>query len=187
MDELQLIEEIKNGNETAFRQLVEQYQAMIYNTALGIVQQAEDAEDITQEVFIQVMNSIGSFKGESKLSTWIYRVSVTKSLEQLRRKKRKKRFAVFSMFAPEEKEEEMAAEFDHPGVVMENKEKARLLFRATKELPDNQRVAFILNKTEGLSYREVSEVMQLSVSSVESLLHRAKQHLQKILETYYRK
>lgn len=186
MDELQLIGEIKNGNETAFRQLVEQYQGMIYNTALGMLQQAEDAEDITQEVFIQALNSISSFKGESKISTWLYRIAVTKSLEHLRRKKRKKRFALFSMFAPEEKENE-AAEFDHPGVVMENKEKAKMLFRATKQLPDNQRAAFILNKTEGLSHREVSEVMQISVAAVESLLHRAKQNLQKILEDYYRK
>lgn len=187
MDELQLIGEIKNGSETAFRQLVEQYQGMVYNTALGIVQQAEDAEDITQEVFIQALSGISSFKGESKLSTWLYRVAVTKALEHLRRKKRKKRFAIFSMFAPEEKENEVAAEFDHPGVVMENKEKAKLLFRATRQLPDNQRAAFILNKTEGLSHREVSEVMQISVAAVESLLHRAKQNLQKILEGYYRK
>lgn len=185
LDELQLIEEIKKGDETAFRQIVEQYQAMIYNTALGIVQQAEDAEDITQEVFIQALNSISSFKGESKISTWLYRITVTKSLEHLRRKKTKKRFAIFSTVQPEEAEAGTAA-FDHPGVVMENKETARLLFRATKELPGNQRAAFILNKTEGLSYREVSDIMQISVSAVESLLHRAKQNLQKILEDYYR-
>lgn len=187
MDELQLIEGIKNGNEPAFSQLVEQYQAMIYNTALGFVQQAEDAEDITQEVFIQVHRSISSFKGESKLSTWLYRVAVTKSLEYLRSKKRKKRFAFFSaILGNHDEPDNTPADFDHPGIALENKEKAKLLFRATRLLPDNQRTTFILNKTEGLSYREVSEVMQVSVPAVESLLHRAKQHLQKTLEEYYR-
>lgn len=184
MNEVQLIEEIKNGSETAFRQLVEDYQAMIYNTALGFVQQAQDAEDIAQEVFLQAHRSISSFKGESKLSTWLYRIAVTKSLEQLRAQKRKKRFALFSVFS--KAEDDGPTDFEHPGVTMENREKAKMLFRATRKLPDNQRTAFILNKTEGLSYQEVSEVMQLSVGAVESLLQRAKQNLQGMLEHFYR-
>ena len=184
MNEVQLIEEIKTGSEQAFRQLVESYQAMIYNTALGFVQQPEDAEDIAQEVFIQAHRSISSFKGESKLSTWLYRIAVTKSLEHLRARKRKKRFALFSVFSAAE--EDAPADFDHPGVALENREQAKMLFRATRKLPDNQRTAFILNKTEGLSYQEVGEVMQLSVGAVESLLQRAKQNLQKTLENYYR-
>jgi RNA polymerase sigma factor (sigma-70 family) len=185
LDELQLITEIKKGSETAFRQMVDQYQGMIYNTALGMLQSATDAEDITQEVFVQAHRSIGSFKGESKLSTWLYRVTVTKTLEQLRWQKRKKRFSlVESLFGT--REEALPTLLDHPGVALENKEKAKLLFWATRQLPDKQRVAFILNKTEGLSYKEVGEVMQVSVATVESLLYRAKQKLQKTLEEYYR-
>jgi RNA polymerase sigma-70 factor (ECF subfamily) len=185
LDELQFIAELRNGNETAFRQLVEQYQAMIYNTALGMLQSATDAEDITQEVFIQVHRSISSFKGDSKLATWLYRITVTKTLEQLRRQKRKKRFAIIgSLFGT--REEALPAIFDHPGVLLENKERAKMLFWATRQLPDNQRVAFILNKTEGLGYKEVSEIMQVSTATVESLLYRAKQNLKKTLEAYYR-
>jgi RNA polymerase sigma factor (sigma-70 family) len=185
LDELQFIAELRNGNETAFRQLVEQYQAMIYNTALGMLQSATDAEDITQEVFIQVHRSISSFKGDSKLATWLYRITVTKTLEQLRRQKRKKRFAIIgSLFGT--REEALPIIFDHPGVALENKERAKMLFWATRQLPDNQRVAFILNKTEGLGYKEVSEIMQVSTATVESLLYRAKQNLKKTLEAYYR-
>jgi RNA polymerase sigma-70 factor (ECF subfamily) len=66
---------------------------MVYNTVLGILQNAEDAEDVTQEAFIQVFESVSSFKGESKFSTWIYRIAVSKALDHIRKKKRKKRFA----------------------------------------------------------------------------------------------
>ena len=83
---------MKKGDENAFRTIVESWQGMVYNTVLGIVQNAQDAEDITQEVFVQVYHSISSFKGDSKFSTWLYRIAVTKSLDQERKKKRKKRF-----------------------------------------------------------------------------------------------
>jgi len=91
LDELLLIEKLKQGDETAFRQIVESWQSMVYNTAIGILQNAEDAEDVAQEVFVQVFESIGSFKAEAKFSTWLYRITVSKALDHLRKKKRKKR------------------------------------------------------------------------------------------------
>jgi len=94
LDERILIEQLKKGEETAFRTIVEKWQDMVYNTALGIVQNAEDAEDISQEAFVQVYQSIHSFKGESKFSTWLYRITIAKALDHERRKKRKKRFAI---------------------------------------------------------------------------------------------
>ena len=88
LDERILIEQLKNGEESAFRTIVEKWQDMVYNTALGIVQNAEDAEDIAQEAFVQVYQSIHTFKGESKLSTWLYRITIAKALDHERRKKR---------------------------------------------------------------------------------------------------
>ena len=88
MNEWTLIEQLKQGDEAAFKTIVETWQNMVYNTAIGIVQNAEDAEDITQEVFMQVYQSISSFKGDSKFSTWLYRIAITKSLDHERRKKR---------------------------------------------------------------------------------------------------
>ena len=89
------------------------------------------------------------------------------------------------MFGVDESLKHDPPEFQHPGVAMENKEKASLLFVAIKSLPDNQKVAFTLNKVEGLSYQEVAEVMQVTEASVEAYLHRAKQNLRKELGNYY--
>ena len=187
MDERILVEQLKKGDEAAFKSIVETWQNMVYNTALGIVQNAEDAEDIAQEVFIQVHQSVSSFKGESKFSTWLYRITVTKSLDHERRKKRKKRFAfVKSIFGEQNEVLVNPPDFHHPGVVLDNKEDAAVLFRAIAELPENQKIAFTLNKVEGLSYQEVSEVMKSTVSSVESLMHRAKNNLKKKLEDYHK-
>ena len=77
-------------------------------------------------------------------------------------------------------------DFNHPGVALDKKENDAVLFRAISELPENQRIAFTLHKVDGLSYQEVSEVMNTSVSSVESLMHRAKTNLRKQLEKYYK-
>lgn len=182
-----MVGRLKQGDETAFRIIVETWQDMIFNTALAIVQNAGDAEDIAQDVFVQVYQSVGSFKGDSKFSTWLYRITVTKSLDHERRKKRKKRFAfVKSIFGEESQVVVHPPDFNHPGVALDKKEDAAALFRAIRVLPDNQRTAFTLHKVEGLSYQEVSEVMKTTVSSVESLIHRAKNNLRKKLEDYYR-
>ena len=187
MDERILVEKLKQGDETAFKTIVETWQKMVYNTALGIVQNAEDAEDIAQETFVQVYQSIGSFKGESKFSTWLYRITIAKALDHERKKKRKKRFAfVKSIFGEESQIVVNPPDFHHPGVVLDKKENAAVLFRAIAELPENQRIAFTLHKVDGLSYQEVSEIMNTSVSSVESLMHRAKTNLRKRLEVYYK-
>jgi len=187
MNEWTLIEQLKQGNETAFKTIVETWQNMVYNTALGIVQNTGDAEDITQEVFVQVYQSVSSFKGDSKFSTWLYRIAVTKSLDHERRKKRKKRFAfVRSLFGEESEVVVHPPDFNHPGVVLDKKEEAAILFSVINKLPENQKIAFTLHKLEGLSYQEVSEVMETTVSSVESLMHRAKTNLKKKLEEHFK-
>lgn len=187
--ETTMIQLLKAGDESAFKCVVEDYQKKVYHTCLGLLQNAEDAEDMTQDVFISVFQSIHQFKGESKLSTWIYRIAVTKSLEFLRMKKRQKRFAFFQqLFTNSDGEHHQdVGHFIHPGVLLENKERASILFQAIDKLPDNQKSAFVLSKLEHLSYIEIAEVLNLSVSSVESLLFRAKQNLQKHLKDYYEK
>jgi RNA polymerase sigma-70 factor (ECF subfamily) len=187
LTEWELIEQLKLKDERAFKTIVDTWQDMVYNTVLGIVQNAEDAEDVSQEVFIQVYESIKSFKGDSKFSTWIYRIAVTKSLDLLRRKKRKKRFAfIQSLFGKNDELINDPPDFYHPGVAAENKENAAVLFKAIAALPEKQHTAFVLSKIEGLSYQEVSEVMQMTEASVDSLLHRAKTNLRKSLGDHYR-
>ncbi|OQP62037.1 RNA polymerase subunit sigma-70 [Niastella vici] len=186
MNELELIQQLRAGDELAFKSLVENYQDLVYNTALGVVQNSEDAEDVAQEVFIQVYRSIDQFKGDARLSTWIYRITTTKALDHIRSRKRKKRFAfITSLFGPNDELIHEPVDFQHPGVALDRKEQAALLFRMIDQLPENQKVAFTLHKSEELSYQEIADVMQLSVSAVESLLFRARQNLRKLLEKYY--
>ena len=188
MNENELITLLKKKDREAFKEIVERWQNMVYNTAIGLLQNAEDAEDTAQEVFMQVYESISSFKGESKFSTWIYRITVSKSLDHLRKKKRKKRFAFIQrLYGKDEGLMIDPPDFFHPGVKIENKENAAILFKAIDQLPSNQKIAFILNKIENLSYKEISEVMKSSESSVDSLLQRAKKNLQKNLKDYYNK
>jgi RNA polymerase sigma factor (sigma-70 family) len=186
LNERELVRLLKNKDRAAFKTIVETWQNMVYNTALGILQNEEDAEDTAQEVFMKVYEAIDSFKEESKLSTWIYRITVTKSMDLIRRKKRKKRFAfIQSLYGKNDDVIIDPPDFFHPGVSLENKENAAVLFKAIDQLSPNQKIAFVLNKIEGLSYVDIGEVMTLSDSAVDALLQRAKKKLQGNLQEFY--
>lgn len=154
-----------------------------------MLQNSEEAEEAAQDVFIEVYKSVDKFRGDAKLSTWMYRIATTKSLERIRKQKTQKRFAFFQSLTGGDKDYETAnhATFEHPGVVLENKEHAQTLFNTIKTLPDNQRIAFTLHKVEGLPYQEIAEVLETSVSSVESLMFRARKNLKQKLKSYYEK
>lgn len=187
-DESLLVQRLKSGDEAAFRSMVESRKDLVFNTALGILQNPEDAEDITQEVFIKVYESIHQFKGESAFSTWLYRITVTKSLELIRSRRRKKRFAFLTSLTGDDNSLRYdPPDFYHPGVALDNRERAKILFRSIAKLPDNQRIAFTLHKLEGIAYQEIAAIMEVSLSAVESLIHRAKGNLRKDLEDYYQK
>jgi RNA polymerase sigma factor (sigma-70 family) len=186
LNEQEFIISLQNGDQQAFKQLVETWQNMVYNTVLSIVQDMQEAEDLAQEVFVQVYQSIKNFRGDAKLSTWIYRVAVTKALDAERKKKARKRVAnLKSWIGLGEKENEQAVHFYHPGVVLDNKERGALLFKAMQQLPENQRIAFTLIKAEGLSYDATADIMNVTVKAVEALMHRAKENLRKQLQQYY--
>lgn len=166
-----------------FQEIYDTFKNKVFNTVISYVQNAEDAEEVTQDVFLEIHRSSGSFQGKSSLSTWIYRIAVNKSLDHIKNRNRKKRFAfITELFDESGVVKHDHTDFHHPGIALEDKENAVILFRKINELPENQKTAFILSKIEGLSYNEISEVMQLSNSSVESLLVRAKQNLRLKLE-----
>lgn len=184
MDQTEIIARLKQGDKSVYAEVVEQWQHMIYNTALGIVQNEEDAEDITQDVFVTLYERIRDFREESKLSTWLYRIAVTKSLDLEKRKKSQKRGGFLKkIFAVKDSDEPV--NFVHPGILLDNKENAAVLFNALKKLPENQRVAFTLHKLEGLGHQEVADILNVSLFSIESLLARAKNNLRKILRKHY--
>ena len=160
-----------------FEKLYNQYSILVYNLALNYLQNIEDAEEITQDVFIQINNSLSKFQEKSSLKTWIYRITINKCLDFIKHKKSQKRFFIFGKKSQNEFEIENVSNFEHPGILMENKEKSKLLFEIINELGENQKTAFLLSKVDGLSNPEISEIMKLSISSVESFIFRAKSTL----------
>ena len=182
MEEKELISLLIQKDESAFKWLVETYRNKVYNTVLNILQDEEDADDSAQEVFIQVYESISSFKQQSSLSTWIYRIAVRKALDKLRKRRTRQQLRKFlPWWMPEEKRSE-DRNFYHPGVALEKKQKAAALFKAIETLPENQKVAITLIKIQGMNYEEASKIMNQSIKAIESLISRAKQNLQKQLQ-----
>lgn len=186
MSDKELIAKIRQGDERAFRSLVEKHQGQVINTCYGFLRNKEDAEDIAQDVFIEVFRSVGSFRGDAKLSTWLYRIAVNKSLNHLQKHKYKKWInSIQSSFLGEDKEYQIKDD-RNPQSHYEDHEREIILHNAIDGLAENQKIAFTLHKYDGLSYKETAEVMGTSLSSVESLIHRAKQNLKKRLFNYYK-
>ncbi len=169
-----------------FEVIYHTHKQLVFNLALQYVQQYEDAQEITQDVFVAVYQSYSSFKGTSKLSTWIYRITINKSLDFIKAQKRKKRFAqVTSIFQSEGQEGKYdPPTFDHPGVLLEQKESIGKLFQYINELADHQRTAIILSKIEQKSQAEIAEIMALSPKALESLIQRAKEKLYKKIKQH---
>lgn len=186
MTERELIERIKQSDEAAFNELVNVYQDKVFKIAYGYLKDMDDADDVTQEVFISVFENISSFRGDSGIMTWIFRITVNKSLNVLRKNKWKVFFRSIDNEDNALKMNYFDAMKDNftPIDLMHQDEQTKALDRAIKDLPANQQTAFILQKYEDLSYNEIADIMQTTVSSVESLIHRAKINLQKKLFYY---
>ena len=189
MEEQDFIEDLKAGKQYAYGKLIDDYQQKVFATCISFVPNKEDAEDLAQEVFVEVYHSINKFKGNSKLSTWIYKIATNKCLGFIRKKNTKKRFAFLQSIMgndiPVDKTKYFT-EINHPGILLENKEKSEILFKAINQLPETQRVVFTLSKVEGLGNQEICEITGKSLSSVESLMFRAKKNLQNILQNFYK-
>jgi RNA polymerase sigma-70 factor (ECF subfamily) len=189
MSDSDLIKELIDKQPQAFRQLIEKYQRLVFNACYNLTRSTQDAEDITQEVFIEVYESVHQFRHESKLSTWLYRVAVNKSLNHLRKNRMKNMLHSIEQFFKNDNGAQL--DIEDPSAAntpysIDYTERSQVLMKAINSLPENQRIAFTLNKYDELSYQEITEIMGISLSSVESLIHRAKLNLQKKLITYYK-
>ena len=165
-------------NQSHFEKLYHEHKILVFNVALNYLQNLEDAEEITQDVFIKVYNSLDNFNQKSSYKTWIYRITINQCLDYIKQKNSKKRFFIFGKKSQNEQEYLNTSTFEHPGILMENKEDAAILFGVINTLTENQKTAFLLSKLDGLSNPEIAEIMQLSISSVESLIFRGKASLQ---------
>lgn len=170
-----IIHSIAAGDRQAFKLLYIEYAEVVYNTALSYTKNVEEAEEVTQDVFTKVFQNASKFKGNSTVKTWIYRITVNTSLNYI---KSKKRFSLFNFNSKSEHN----IDFEHPGVLLENKENAKILFQVIDSLPDTQKTAFILSYIEDLPRQDVADIMETSLKAVESLLQRAKKKMRIELE-----
>jgi RNA polymerase sigma-70 factor, ECF subfamily len=182
LDNPEFIEKLKKGDKRTFNELVENYATKVLNTCYRFFPVREDAEDISQEVFIEIYKSIKSFRGEAKLSTWIYRITITKCLDEIKKRKRKKRItSIGKMLHLDE-----IAGWLSGGALSDKsiheKEKMEEVMTALSTLPDNQRVAFTLSKIDGYTNKEIAEIMNTTIVAVESLVSHAKKKISAKLE-----
>jgi RNA polymerase sigma-70 factor (ECF subfamily) len=179
MTEAEIIQSITSGNTDAFKTLVEKYQTMVFRTAMGFVHNKEDAEDLTQEIFIKAFQSLGSFMEKSEFSTWLYRITINMSLNYLNANK----IAGYFEFV-EEKIHLLFNRQDesrNPEQQITDNENEIMIRKAIDKLSDKQRTAFILSKYEDLSQKEIAAIMQTTEGAIEQHLQRAKVSLQKRL------
>lgn len=164
-----------SNDAAAFRKFIAEHQSRVFNAILNRIQDMHDAEELTQDVFIAVYRKPNAFRGESAVSTWLYRIAMNKCIDHLRKKQKQSGKQEFNT-------QNEPVEFNHPGVAAENRENTRFLFKAMQQLPEKQYTAWMLSEMENLGYKEISDIMEVSLSSVESLLFRARQNLRKYLQ-----
>ncbi len=189
-DESELVKGIKNKNQEIFRIFVEKWQQQIINICFGFTNDIEEAKDLAQDVFIEVCNSIDKFRGDCQLSTWLYRIAVNKSINYIKKKKRINFLRLYFYDNYEENDDRYVSvndkSEDTSNEYIEQKERIKILNQAMASLPEKQRIAFTLHKINDIPYKNIADIMKLSIPSVESLIHRAKINLQKKLLSYYK-
>ena len=185
MDEQQLILEAQVGNNKSLAELVKKYEKTVYSFAFKVCRNPEKAQNIMQETFMSMVKSLKQFDGKSKLSTWLYRITVNHCLMEYRKRKRE-----FVSFDDDDAliNESSIADWDSiPSLSIENKELKKVLDEAIQKLSPEYRIVFLLRDVEGLSTEETGKITELSVPAVKSRLHRARAFLRKeVSQTFTR-
>ncbi|MBN1999608.1 sigma-70 family RNA polymerase sigma factor [candidate division KSB1 bacterium] len=177
--EIELVEKAKQGDRIALAEIVAQNEKMVYNTALRLVANTEEAECVLQETFLKVFQVLRDFKGHSSLSTWIYRIATNFALMRLRDKK--KEFAGLENVESKVSKNAIGA-FNraignNPHRAVVNNELRNRMEQAISELPPKFRSVFVLKDVEGFSLKEISDMLDMSLAAVKSNLHRARLYL----------
>jgi RNA polymerase sigma-70 factor, ECF subfamily len=182
MEEINFIKKLKQGDRSAFNELVLLFRKRVINTCYRFLLDKKDAEDISQEVFVEVFQSIKSFHGNSKLSTWIYRIAVTKSLDEIKKRNRKKRFSSIGKMLHLDDVANWISGGTRPDKSLNEEENMKEIMQVLSTLPQNQRVAFTLSKIEGYTNPEIADIMETTTVAVESHIYRAKKKLSEELK-----
>ncbi|MBC8084918.1 MAG: RNA polymerase sigma factor [Hymenobacter sp.] len=181
----ELVAHLQAGSAAAFRTLVERYQGPVYRTVLSLLRSPEESEDVAQDVFVEVYQTIARFRGEAALSTWLHRLATSQALKQRRKARAKKRFAFLTTLLGAHHEVlHEQPDYRHPLALLEDQQQQQQLLDAIARLPDSQQVAFTLRHEQELSYEEIAAVLDTSRPAVESLLFRARQSLRTFLHPH---
>lgn len=186
IDDYILLHKAKNGDIYAFEDLISKYEKKVYNTVLRIIRDKEAAKDISQEVFIKVYKSLKNFDEKSKFSTWLYRIAVNTSIDELR--KNKNRYNNISLDNPDPEHDntrqvefEISGSKDTPEEKLIKKEKIKELYKAINMLQEDQMILILLRDIQGLSYDEISDVTGIKIGTVKSKLNRARNALKELI------
>ncbi|MBN2406281.1 MAG: sigma-70 family RNA polymerase sigma factor [Elusimicrobia bacterium] len=185
-----LVEKARKGDKEAFTKIVERYEKKIYNLAFRISGNAEDASDILQETFMQLLKKIDTFKGESKFSTWLYRIATNTALMKKRKDKKRPSVSIDKPLLTSRGSEitrQLKDDWaENPIDIVENKELKKVLNKAIDSMHPEYRIPLILRDINGLSNEEVSNILDVSVAAVKSRVHRARLYLRSELSGYFK-
>lgn len=177
-EESRIVEQVQGGDVNAFEALVTAYEKNVYNLALRMTGNPEDAADMSQEVFIKAYNSLNSFRGESKFSVWLYRIVSNVCLDFLRRKSRRPAVSLsIEDDGGEETQLELPDESQSPELLLERSLTRDAVRRGLGVLPPEQRQILLLREIQGLSYEEIAHVLELEAGTVKSRIFRARKRL----------
>ena len=176
MKDADLVRLCQNGDMAAFEQLFYRYQERVYSTAYRMMADQEDAQDLTQEIFLKAYQRISKFNFRAAFSTWLYRLAINLCIDELR--KRKKSADTMPL-----EEAVSQADTNTPEDHVISRDREKQVWDAINSLKEKERAIIILRDIEGLSYKEIAEVFKCSLGRVKSRLHEARQKLKAILET----
>ena len=181
--DLEMLRAVKAGDATAYRGLVEKYQGRMHSMVYGMTRNREDARDITQEAFVKAYNNLDSFRLDSSFYTWLYRIAMNLSIDFLRRRQRQGTTSYDEAIAARDGDGAIAEihHGDDPRRLLERKRLYERIMDAMEELPADQKQAILLRELEGLSYKEISDIMDIPEGTVMSRLFYARKKLQKVL------
>jgi len=177
-----LVEAIKAGQKQGFEELVDRYKDKVYNMTRHMTGNPQEAQDLAQEIFLLIYKNIGSFRGESSLSTWIHRVSLNRCLDWQRKQR------ILSPLFSNKEEEDSGDLMDRlpnrqptPEEQFVRKEQIREIHKAIRSLPEKYQKVIILYHFQQMSYQEIADILDLPVRTVETQLYRGKQKIREVL------
>lgn len=181
-NERELVEDILNGEYAKFRIIVERYSEVLFRIAIGYMRTEADAEEVVQQVFVKAYAQLSSFKGLSKLSTWLCRIAVTSSLNELAKRDRGRSFKKRVKEENHPNEGLVGLHIQNPEEQLIKAELKEMVQKGIDSLPPQQKTALILQRYQELSQKEIAEVMEISEGAVEQHLYRAKANLKRFIE-----